>query len=557
MVCQNLDLGAVRSIINSKYCTDKRNLTPINLKLRTANNTFLPVHGSYKAALTINGCTVDHYLISADLPSDVPVLPGNDFLAKYRADISWATETLTLRIGNLVVKTNRLQSMSERKRVQGDIRGNDKLNCTKYPNPDVQTVFLCSTEPVIIAPGCCEFVEGVLTANVLPAVLSPCVVLNNMDISTIECLLTNDISVPIFNNSDESVYIPKGTKLGCVKPENQKLQSSKLTDCTLGEITYAVKNNLLVLEGIEHGPPSVDCLMTGNETDESIPSLAGADLNEDQKSKVKDLGRKYSDVFSPHMKAHAPIPNFLGHLERKNDGSIYRRQWPLSARQKEIAKKEINKFLDFGVVEKGESVVNMPFFVIEKRGSTAENPIGRCLYDCRFLNKVLVKPQLRSYTVNDILSYCSDKTLLCTLDINHYFFNIAVTEESKLLLGFTFEGRSLRWTRLPQGLSLSPQISITAQNLIMKNLPIMYYADDIIVGGKDFPSLLSVLEKVLQRLKDSNLTVNQKKATLFTKELSIIGLTVKAGEYVMPNPERFQPLVALKNPKNCQRTAIS
>ncbi|KAK3928269.1 Retrovirus-related Pol polyprotein from transposon 412 [Frankliniella fusca] len=108
----------------------------------------------------------------------------------------------------------------------------------------------------------------------------------------------------------------------------------------------------------------------------------------------------------------------------------------------------------------------------------------------------------------------------------------------------------MRWTRLPQGLAVSPPESLMALSKIMRGLEIRYYVDDLILGAKDFDSLLSLLEKILERLRDSNLCVDPKKATLFRKELPIVGLIVKAGEYVKPNPERFKPLLALKNPKN-------
>ncbi|KAK3922824.1 Retrovirus-related Pol polyprotein from transposon 297 [Frankliniella fusca] len=544
-----LDLGAVRSIINSKYCTNKAGLKPVKIKLRTANDTYIKVDGIYKAAITIEGCTVHHYVVSAELPGDVPMLLGNDFLAKYRSDTSWNTETLTLRMGVSTVVTNRLkeENDSENKKEMNRINKVDEIK----PNCENTTVFLYSTTDVEINAGMCGLVEIISKENVLPAVLSPCAVMGNLDVSTVECFLLDETVVPIFNCSENSIFIPKGTKIACVTPENKNIEESRLSSVTPGELAFAMQNNLIRIEG-NGNLPSEECFTVESDGEEAIPSLDGADISESEKEEVREMCRKYSDVFGPGMKPHAPVPNFIGHLERTNEGSIFRRQWPLSAKQKAIARKEINKFLDWGVVEEGESIVHMPFFVIEKRGSTIENPMGRCLYDCRYLNKVLVKPQFKSYRVNDILTYCADKSLLCTLDINHYFFNIAVTEESKLLLGFTFEGRSLRWTRLPQGLALSPQISIAALGIIFKNLPIRYYVDDIIVGGNDFQSLLSLLEQVLQRLRASNLTVHPKKANLFKKELSIIGLTVKAGEYVKPNPSRFKPLLALKDPKNAK-----
>ncbi|KAK3909066.1 Transposon Tf2-9 polyprotein [Frankliniella fusca] len=462
-----VDIGAVRSIINSKYCTNRAGLKPVKLKLRSANDTQIKVEGTYKAALTIENCTVHHNIIAADLPGDVPMLLGNDFLAKYRADTSWNTETLTLRVGVSTIVTSR-------------VRDDESVNSMKVNTPegDEGTVFLCSKSDVDIAPGMCEMVKVNNIENILPAVLSPCVVLGNLDVSSIECLILENTNVPIFNCSEYPIRIPKGTKIAYITPDNQRIETCRLTKATPSEIAFAVGNKILTLEGMEN-LSSENCLLVDDGGDEPIPSLDGADISEDEKEEVRNLCRKYPDVFTTGMKPHAPVPNFIGHLERTNEESIYRRQWPLSAKQKAIAKKEIQKFLDWGVVEE-------------------------------------------------------------------------VTDESKLLLGFTFEGRSLRWTRLPQGLALSPQISINALGKIFKNLPIKYYVDDIILGENDPQSLLLLLDKVLERLRESNLTVDPRKANLFKRELTIIGLTVKAGEYVKPNPSRFRPLLALKEPKNAK-----
>ncbi|KAK3914319.1 Gag-Pol polyprotein [Frankliniella fusca] len=108
--------------------------------------------------------------------------------------------------------------------------------------------------------------------------------------------------------------------------------------------------------------------------DFSIPNLDNADITAEQKLQVKNLCLDYHDVFGETMKPHATIPYVLGHLERKNEYTISRRQWPLSCKQKAIARKEIDKLINLGIVEEGPSIVNLPFFVTEKRDSTPDNP---------------------------------------------------------------------------------------------------------------------------------------------------------------------------------------
>lgn len=204
---------------------------------------------------------------------------------------------------------------------------------------------------------------------------------------------------------------------------------------------------------------------------------------------------------------------------------------------------------ELGVVEEGPSIVSLPLFVIEKRGSTPEKPRGRILYDSRLLNKSLEKPSYQSYTIQEVLAYGSDKHLLGTMDVVNYFFAIERSEQSKTLLGFNFNNKAYRWARLPQGLSHSPSIAQAAMAAVLRNLNIIYFMDDILVGESNFDNLLALLTATLQRMRENNLTLNPSKAILFRRELPCLGLITRAGEWVKPDPARFRPLFPLKSPK--------
>jgi len=77
-----LDLGAVRTILNSKFCTDTSALHPAKMKLRVANNTHLPVDGVYNPVITLGSVQVRHAIVVAPIPHDVEILIGNDFMEK-------------------------------------------------------------------------------------------------------------------------------------------------------------------------------------------------------------------------------------------------------------------------------------------------------------------------------------------------------------------------------------------------------------------------------------------------------------------------------------------
>ncbi|KAK3911527.1 Retrovirus-related Pol polyprotein from transposon 412, partial [Frankliniella fusca] len=540
-----IDSGAVKTIMNTDFCTDKHALEPAKIKLRTANNTELKVDGIYRPVLKIENAIMNHPIICANLPTTIDILIGNDFLEKYNANISYEKNTASFKINGTTVTTKRMHENCEK----GNKARNFENDNYERVDREQRDLPLYSVEDVIIPPESYGMVKSEIEPNILPAILTPELIMENPQVTSIECFLLDELLIPIFNCTSEPFFISTGTRLGFVEPDNQNIASNKIVETNLAEISYATNNNFIKIDEIHF--ENLECNLIDKGQVTSLPSLDNADLTEQQKSEVRTLCENYSDVFSEAMKPNATIPDVVGHLEKKNDASIFRRQWPLSAKQKLIAKEEIGKFLKLGIVEEGPTLVNLPFFVIEKRDSTKENPKGRLLYDSRLLNKALVKPVYKSYTIQDVLSYCSDKALLCTMDVVNYFFTIKMSEESRLLLGFTFENKSLRWARLPQGCSHSPKIAQIAMSIVLRNLPAIYFMDDILIGGTSYKSLLALFEQTLIRMRRNNLCLNPKKAILFQKTVPALGLIITAGECVKPDPKRFKPLLALKNPKNC------
>lgn len=540
-----IDLGAVRTIINSRWCTNKAELQPAKIKLRVANKTLLPVDGIYCPEITIGSIKVKHPVIVAQIPDEIDILLGNDFTRKYKAIVSWKTETASFEINNHKTTVPILP----------DQKGQPVNSILQNPS-----VFACfgdgqhghgASMPLVAAEEACipphsHAMVKVVNSNFLPAIVSPILVNNNPNVGSIECVLVDEPLVPIFNCGDSEVTIQINSVVGYVEKENARIKSSELVETNLAEVDYAIKNNILLLEEID--VPELKCNAVVDSDLPSLPSLDKADLNDEQKLEVQAVLEEFQDVFSYSMKPGATIPGVTAVLQQKEKVMLFKRQWPLSAKQKKIAAMEIDKFEKIGVIEEGHSIVSLPFFVIEKRGSTAECPQGRLLYDSRLLNKSLEKPNYKSYTIQDVLNYCSDKKLLCTMDVVNYFFTIEMSEESKTLLGFNYNNKAYRWARLPQGLSHSPAIAQTAMAAVLRNLNVIYFMDDILTAGKDYNSLLILFIETLKRMRHNNLRLNPSKAVLFRTELPCLGLIIKAGESVRPDPARFRPLISLKSP---------
>jgi len=182
-----------------------------------------------------------------------------------------------------------------------------------------------------------------------------------------------------------------------------------------------------------------------------------------------------------------------------------------------------------------------------------EKPSGRLLLlDARALNATLASYKYKQTTIADALRYCADKDILCVGDVVSYFFTIRVTPESQEYLGFQVGDKRYKFTRLPQGLKTAPQIASSLMGFCLRGLDVASYLDDVVMGGKTFDQLYTLLEGVLNRFRRNNLSLRPDKAVLFKKTVPLLGVIVEAGKQVRPDVDRFRPLAALKQPKSAK-----
>lgn len=123
----------------------------------------------------------------------------------------------------------------------------------------------------------------VIYTNVLPAIVFPMLVNNNPKVGSIECILVNYPSIPIFNCGQSEVTISINPALGCVKEENAWERKSELVKTNLAEIDFAVRNTIL-LSGkiIKISIPVIKCNAVVDSDALPLSSSDIADLNDQQ-----------------------------------------------------------------------------------------------------------------------------------------------------------------------------------------------------------------------------------------------------------------------------------
>jgi len=136
------------------------------------------------------------------------------------------------------------------------------------------------------------------------------------------------------------------------------------------------------------------------------------------------------------------------------------RQYPIISEEIPSIGKKIYKLLKEGILEECRSPYNTPILPVSKnRLDNDGDPEYRFVQDLRAVNKHVIAPHPVVLDPSLILTQIPPWGQYYTvLDLTGAFFSIPIAEQSQHIFAFTWQGKQLTWTRLPQGFTSSPII---------------------------------------------------------------------------------------------------
>lgn len=225
---------------------------------------------------------------------------------------------------------------------------------------------------------------------------------------------------------------------------------------------------------------------------------------------------------------------------------IKQRYYPVSPAKQKILDHELQQMLKLGVIEPSKSAWSSPVLLVPK-----SNGEYRFCVDYRALNKVTVKDAYPLPYVNAILDRLKEARYLSCLDIKSAYWQVPMKESARELTAFTVPGRGLyQFLRMPFGLTNAPA---TWQRLIDQVLGVdlephvMVYLDDIVIFTPTFEEHLKVLEKVLDRLATSGLTLSRDKCQFCKDSLRYLGYVVDQ-RGLRVDPEKVASIMNVSTP---------
>lgn len=271
-------------------------------------------------------------------------------------------------------------------------------------------------------------------------------------------------------------------------------------------------------------------------------------LSDKQRAQAKEIIGNFDDI--AFEKVGLGKTDLITHtIDTGDTKPIKQRYYPMSPERLNELNRELDNMLELDVVEPSRSAWNNPTLMTPK----ANGELRFCL-DSRKLNAVSKHDAYPLPYISQILDRLRDAKYLSSIDLSSAFWQISLDSASKEKTAFTVPGRGLfQFKRMCFGLTGAPA---TQQRLMDKlfgpdgfDNHVFVYLDDIIICNNSFQEHLSLLEKVLARLKQAGLTIKSSKCQFFRRELRYLGYVVNE-KGLHTDPDKVRSILEFPTPSS-------
>jgi hypothetical protein len=246
------------------------------------------------------------------------------------------------------------------------------------------------------------------------------------------------------------------------------------------------------------------------------------ELSEEQKKRLKAVMMKFKIADGVILEHTHLIEHTINTEEAR---PVYQRPYVYSPVVEEKIRAEIIRMQKAGIIEPSESRWNNPLVAVPKSNGTT-----RVCLDARKLNAVTVRDDYPIPNLNRILSRLRHTKFLTSIDLKEAYHQIRLDKESSEKTSFSL-GSVGKWkyVKLPFGLHNSAQCLARLMDMVIDSTMephVFKYLDDLIITSPDFETHCMMIEKVAEKLKAANLSINLEKSKFCRKRLNYLGYTI-------------------------------
>lgn len=381
--------------------------------------------------------------------------------------------------------------------------------------------------------------------------------------------------IQIYNSRNLNLYeeiIPAGSSKLIRLPVNAPggevfIEEQIICNCIISECLTTVSNNRGIVEvtnptnndiifSLDHATQAaifnVECTEQMSPRAKDVTSRLRTDhLNEEEKANLSALCSKYADVFYIEGEALTFTNKVKHSIKTTDEIPIYTKSYRYPFIHRQEVSDQISKMLDQGIIRPSESAWSSPIWVVPKKTDASGKQKWRIVIDFRKLNEKTISDKYPIPNITDVLDKLGKCQYFTTLDLASGFHQVEMNPSDIPKTAFSVEHGHFEFLRMPMGLKNSPSTFQRVMDNVLRglqNVICLVYLDDIIVFSTSLQEHMNNLEKVFQRLRESNFKIQLDKSEFLKLETAYLGHVIST-EGIKPNPDKITAIQNYPIPK--------
>ena len=171
--------------------------------------------------------------------------------------------------------------------------------------------------------------------------------------------------------------------------------------------------------------------------------------------------------------------------------------------------------------------------------------------DYRYVNKYTVGDAYPMPDITDLIQRIGKAIYISLFDAKGAYWQFGVHPDHQWLTAFVWDGGLYEFARAPFGQKNSGNSFVRAVQIILHPLRdfVDSFVDDMAVFSNQWAQHMSHLERYLQAIKQSGLTLNLKKCQFAKSEVNFVGHLIGSGQR-RADPEKIAVIHKMKPPEN-------
>ena len=277
-------------------------------------------------------------------------------------------------------------------------------------------------------------------------------------------------------------------------------------------------------------------------------------LSPDKRQTIIDILMEFSDIFAFDSRNIGNCRLLEHTIDTGDNPPVNAHPYRASRTQKDFIQKQINEWLEMGIIVPIHSEYSSPVVIVPKKEidpETGHNAQRLCI-DYRSLNRIMKSDHYPLPRIDDILSMLSHCEYYTPLDCNQGYLQICINDNDVRKTAFITHQGLHAFLKMPFGLKNAPATFQRCVDRILGNCKYkcaIGYLDDILCYSKTFEEHAEHLRVILQKIRDSGLTLKPAKCSFAMNSIIYLGhLIDKQG--IRMDPHRVKAIKQYPIPEN-------